>query len=154
MPLRKLLMPNSCHSQTQDPWKVRGTEVMVAFSLSNIYCILGLLTSTLFSNPLWLVQWPIYLLGLSWGLQWGRQIFQPKYLLLWVGMQCLYPHLQLNPLPLNIFHRKELPYLGLSPLLQCVQSKHHAAYLPQGVPSRNENVGHCPQFCCLSHKYL
>ena len=33
---------NSCHSQTHDLRKVRGTEVMEAFNLSDVYCILGL----------------------------------------------------------------------------------------------------------------
>ena len=73
--------------------------------------------SLLLSDLLQLEQWPLYPLGLSWDQQQGRPIFQPTYLLLWVGMQHPYPHLQSNPLPLNISHRKELPYLGLSPLL-------------------------------------
>ena len=40
----------------------------------------------LLSDPLWFEQWLIYLLGLSLGRQWGSLIFQPTYLLLWVGM--------------------------------------------------------------------
>ena len=34
---------NSCHSQTHDPGKVRGTEVTEAFGLSDVYYLLGLL---------------------------------------------------------------------------------------------------------------
>ena len=33
---------NLCCSQTHDPGKVKGTKVMEAFGLSDVYCILGL----------------------------------------------------------------------------------------------------------------
>ena len=46
----------------------------------------------------------------------------PCTLLQWVEMWHLWPHLWLGPLPVNIFHRKELPYPGLSPLLWWGQS--------------------------------
>ena len=42
MTSRKLLIANFGHSQIHSLGKVGGTEVMEAFDLSNIYCILGL----------------------------------------------------------------------------------------------------------------
>ena len=40
----------------------------------------------LLGNLLWLGQWLIYFLGLSWDQWQGRLIYQPMYLPLWVGM--------------------------------------------------------------------
>ena len=92
----------------------------------------------LHSSLLWPGWSHIDLLELLWGWWRGRLVSQPTYLLQWVGMQHLWPHLWLRPLSVNVFHRKELLYPGLSPLLWWGQSWHHAAYLLLGVPSRNE----------------
>ena len=58
------------------------------------------------------------------------------------GMQHLLSHPPLDPLPVNIHHRKELPYLGLSPTASVSTALASLQqYLPPVGPSKSEKVG-------------
>ena len=85
---------------------------------------------------------PSTFLNCHWIQQWGRLVSQPVYPFQWVGMWHPWPCPWLDPPLVNVFHKKGLPYLVLSPLLLWGQSWFHAAYLPLGVPSRNEGWGY------------
>ena len=137
---------SSCHSQTHGLGKVMGTGVMVAFGPSDVYCGLnpfgagmvmvgtiipggilygetswmikpeGLLDQQIY---MWISQPPHLHTVVHYGLGNGSLIFLNCHRVsAKVGHIPALVSRNAASLPVNIFHRNELPYSGLSPLLQ------------------------------------